>query len=250
MPHEPRELFGDVVVGPPSARSRRSSVALASGLAHMVAVLALLIVPLVATDALPHPNTVIQYFAPPDVTPIVLPPPFAPARVERLTPAPTVVEPTATPQTPESVAPLVAPTGIADETGPEGGGSRGGGTSDIAPPGFVPGAGSGVGVVTEPPAPPQAPVRLHAGITAPQKIADVRPVYPAIAQQVRVQGVVIIEATIDTQGNVIAARVLKSVPLLDQAALDAVRRWKFTPALLSGVPVPVIMTVTVNFQLQ
>ena len=65
-----------------------------------------------------------------------------------------------------------------------------------------------------------------------------------------VQGVVIIEATIGPDGRVKDAKVLRSIPLLDQAALDAVKQWTFTPTLLNGVPVPVIMTVTVNFTLQ
>ena len=76
------------------------------------------------------------------------------------------------------------------------------------------------------------------------------PVYPQIAQSARVQGVVIIEATISPTGKVTDARVLRSIPLLDQAALDAVRQWEYTPTTLNGVPVPVIMTVTVNFTLQ
>jgi len=75
-------------------------------------------------------------------------------------------------------------------------------------------------------------------------------VYPALARAVRVQGLVIIEATIDEKGNVESARVLKGEPLLNQAVLDAVRLWRFTPALLGGVPVPVVMTVTVDFRLQ
>jgi periplasmic protein TonB len=62
--------------------------------------------------------------------------------------------------------------------------------------------------------------------------------------------VVIIEATIDPSGHVSDTRVLKSIPLLDQAAVDAVRQWEFTPTNLNGVPVPVVMTVTVNFSLQ
>ena len=74
--------------------------------------------------------------------------------------------------------------------------------------------------------------------------------YPPIAQSARVQGVVIIEATIGPNGTVQEAKVLRSIPLLDAAALDAVQQWQFTPTLLNGVPVPVIMTVTVNFTLQ
>ena len=61
---------------------------------------------------------------------------------------------------------------------------------------------------------------------------------------------VIIEATIGADGKVIDTKVLRSVPMLDQAALDAVRQWEFTPTLLNGAPVPVVMTVTVNFKLQ
>src|SRR5207244_9090148 len=74
--------------------------------------------------------------------------------------------------------------------------------------------------------------------------------YPAIAQSARVQGVVIIEATIGPNGAVQEAKVLRSIPLLDAAALDAVKQWEFTPTMLNGAPVPVIMTVTVNFTLQ
>jgi protein TonB len=101
-----------------------------------------------------------------------------------------------------------------------------------------------------PPPPPPAPVRVGGNIRAPQKTRNVSPVYPQIAQSARVQGVVIIEATISPSGKVQDARVLRSIPLLDQAALDAVRQWEYSPTLLNGVPVPVIMTVTVNFTLQ
>ena len=65
---------------------------------------------------------------------------------------------------------------------------------------------------------------------------NVNPVYPPIAQSARVQGIVIIEATIGPDGRVKDAKVLRSIPLLDQAALDAVKQWQFTPTLLNGVP--------------
>jgi len=83
----------------------------------------------------------------------------------------------------------------------------------------------------------------------PTKTKDVAPVYPPIAQSARVQGVVILETLIGANGRVEDARVLRSIPLLDQAALDAVRQWEFTPTLLNGNPVPVIMTTTVQFSL-
>ena len=93
-------------------------------------------------------------------------------------------------------------------------------------------------------------MRVGGNIKQPTRIKDVKPIYPAIAQSARVQGVVIIEAIIGTNGKVQDAKVLRSIPLLDQAALDAVRQWEYSPTLLNGVPVPVIMTVTVNFTLQ
>jgi len=94
-----------------------------------------------------------------------------------------------------------------------------------------------------------APVRIGGQIKAPTKIKDVKPVYPVIAQSARVTGVVTIDATIGQDGKVMDAKVVRSIPLLDQAALDAVRQWEYTPSLLNGVPVPVLVTVTINFTL-
>jgi TonB family protein len=93
----------------------------------------------------------------------------------------------------------------------------------------------------------RAPIRVGGQIKPPVKIKDVPPVYPAVAQSARVQGDVIIEATVGEDGKIADARVVKSVPLLDQAALDAVKQWEYQPSLLNGVPTPVVMTVTVKF---
>ena len=71
-----------------------------------------------------------------------------------------------------------------------------------------------------------------------------------LAQAVRKEGVVILEAVIDARGNVTTVKVLRSIQLLDQAAVDAVRQWRFTPTLLNGEPVPIVLTVTVDFRLQ
>ena len=98
--------------------------------------------------------------------------------------------------------------------------------------------------------PPGAPIRVGGNIKVPAKIQHVSPVYPQEAQDARVSGIVIIEATINVEGSVDTAKVLKSIPMLDQAAVDAVKQWRFTPTVLNGAPVPVIMTVTVNFTLQ
>jgi TonB family protein len=109
-----------------------------------------------------------------------------------------------------------------------------------------------IGCLDAPPASaPDVRVNAEKGIRAPRKTRNVNPTYPDAMQKAGVQGVVILEATISTDGCVRAARVLRSVkPALDVAALTAVSGWRFTPTLLDGVPVPVIMTVTVNFALQ
>jgi TonB family protein len=92
-----------------------------------------------------------------------------------------------------------------------------------------------------------AAVRPGGRIMPPKKIKDVAPVYPALAQSAHVTGQVTIEATIGEDGKVIDAKVVRSIPLLDQAALDAVRQWEYLPTMLNGVPVPVLVTVTVSF---
>jgi|RhiMethySRZTD1v2_1073278.scaffolds.fasta_scaffold00865_12 TonB family protein len=93
------------------------------------------------------------------------------------------------------------------------------------------------------------PVRVGGQVKPPTQTKKVNPAYPPEALANRVSGVVILEAVIGLDGKVVNATVLRSVPLLDQAAIDAVRQWEYTPTLLNGAPVPIIMTVTVNFSL-
>jgi TonB family protein len=92
-------------------------------------------------------------------------------------------------------------------------------------------------------------VRVGGNIQQPTKVKHVAPVYPLEAKEARVSGVVILEARIEADGRVVNARVLRSIPELDQAAIDAVRQWEFTPTLMNGVPTPVLMTVTIQFSL-
>ena len=100
-----------------------------------------------------------------------------------------------------------------------------------------------------PPPPPDSPVRVGGNIRTPTKVRDVKAVYPPAATEARVQGVVIAEVTVGPDGSVKDARVIRSIPLLDQAALDAIRQWQYTPTLVNGVPTTVIMTATVQFTL-
>jgi len=86
-------------------------------------------------------------------------------------------------------------------------------------------------------------------VEPPVKIKDVKPVYPAVAKSARITGTVQVEATIGPDGKVVDTRVVRSVPMLDEAALDAVRQWEYRPSLQNGNPVPSVMTVNVNFVL-
>jgi protein TonB len=86
-------------------------------------------------------------------------------------------------------------------------------------------------------------------VRPPRKIHDVKPVYPPIARAAHLEGIVVIECTIGVDGKVTALQVLQGSSPLTSAATDAVSQWVYAPTLLDGVPVAVIMTVTVNFVL-
>lgn len=240
MPHE---LFGDVADHHAPRSMLRRFLTIFSIALHAVVIAAVLVVQIFAVGPLPVPHrpVIFEELRLVKLVDIPLPPP--PRRVST-DPAPTVSP---------NAAPLQEPTSIRTETGLEG--TRMSVAASDAVVGVERGslgfdAVSTVERVPPPPPPaPQKPVRLHAGMQAPGKIVHIDPVYPAIAQTARVQGIVILEAIIDARGFVKSVSVLRSIQLLDQAAVDAVRQWRFTPALLNGEPVPVVMTVTVNFKL-
>ena len=95
--------------------------------------------------------------------------------------------------------------------------------------------------------PPSAPIRVGGIIRQPVQIKHVAGVLPDAARRAGVHGMVVLEIVIGADGRVETAKVLRSIPLLDQAAIDAVKQWVYEPTLLNGQPVPVIMTATVNF---
>jgi TonB family protein len=88
-------------------------------------------------------------------------------------------------------------------------------------------------------------------VVAPQLIRRVEPAYPEAARRARIEGVVVIEAVVTDRGEVQEARVARGHnPLLDAAALAAVRQWAYEPARVKGSPVRVYVTVTVTFSLK
>lgn len=219
----------------------RGSVPISIGL-HLLVLFVVFVIPLTANLVLP----VITVELPEYVKLAPMPPP---PEVAVSTPRRTI-DTAPAPQT----APTSAPPTILD--GPE--------PPAYAPPaipGAIPGistSGSGLGTsIGEPAAPPppeppkqKGPVRVADLPVPPRKITDARPIYPEIARQARREGTVVMEAVLDTSGRVTQLRVIQSVALLDQAAMDAVRQWRYTPTTLGGHPVSVLMTITIRFQLQ
>ena len=228
----------------PRAARRRWWVLPLSIAAHAGAVIALVVIPLVAYDELPPLPRIAPAFIP--VT----------TQVPRDVP---VVRPAGGPAASRTavLAPVQAAAGIGEERPAPVAGSE---TSGPDIPGAVEGIHGLTGLpsagnLPEPPPPPpppptQEPLRVGQGVSAPRKLVDVSPVYPIIASRARIEGVVVLEAVIDERGHVGRIRVLRSVALLDSAAIDAVKQWRYTPTLLNGVPVPVLMTITVQFFLQ
>jgi protein TonB len=152
-------------------------------------------------------------------------------------PAPTFVEPTSLPE-PEADPVTADAPGIGGCSSPNClvGATLGSGASTGDSSGGI-GEGQPVGRI----------VRASVDVAPPIKLRDVAPVYPDLAKRARVEGVVVIECTIDPSGRIAGARVLSGQPLLDAAALDAVQQWVYRPTLLNGSPVSVLMTVRVRF---
>ena len=204
---------------------------------HVLAVCAAVISPALATDELPAPRTATEFIRVVPLAEPPAPPPRARASATVNSPRP-------------DVPPTDIPIGIAPEPSVEpvnDGFANGGGVIAF---------GNSIEMLTEaappPPPPParQPVVPVGGNIRPPQKVADVAPIYPPIARAAGIQGFVILEAVIAEDGSVRDVRVLRSIPLLDAAAIEAVRQWRFSPTLLNGEPVPIVMTVTVAFRLR
>jgi protein TonB len=239
--HTLDELLSDV-------RRRRGPVGTAASvLAHVALVGAAIAVPLLTDAPLPEASgrAVRAFF----VTPLELapppPPPPPPAPAGRLADK---VEAPPVERADGFVAPIETPVEIVPETGLNLGIEGGvvGGVDGGVPGGVV---GGIIGGLPEaPPAPALKPVRVGGRVREPRKLKGVAPVYPDAARDARIEGVVILECLISPQGRVVEVKVLRSVPLLEEAAVDAVRQWVYTPTLMDGVPIPVLLTVTVRFE--
>jgi periplasmic protein TonB len=218
---------------------------------HVVVISFLVVLPyLWVTEQLPKvPDMLVVVAAMPATPP---PPPPPPRRA-----APNVPEQPRQAQSENpNAAPIDVPTAITPETGVErNSGSDFGVEGGVE--GGIPGGVAGsivMGLPSAPPPPPpaapQKPIRIGGQVTAPALVYRVEPKYPDFAAQAQIEGLVILEATVDTEGRVQSVEVLRSHGLLDQAAIDAVKQWRYSPLVLNGKPFPFILTVTVRFSVQ
>jgi protein TonB len=211
-----------------------------SMLVHGALLSAVLVGPLLLSDSLPAPVSRLQvFFAPPLAVPP--PPPPAAPRAPSASPRRLASAPRPVLAAPVEIPERVLPGEILDPGAADGvpGGVEGG----------VPGGVVGAVVAGLPEAPPPQPVRVGGQIREPAKLRHVDPAYPDVAVRAGVQGIVILECSLDPQGRVVDVRVLRGLPLLTEPAIAAVKQWAYTPTLLDGVPVPVILPVTVRFAL-
>lgn len=245
----PHVRFDSLVQSRPSIRRRwRWLTPSASLLIHAGIIAVLIVVPVLMDDVLPDPDQAVRAFfvSPKGIAPPPPPPPPPAAGVRAVPRAPVVARPA---EPPRFVAPVEVPTEIVPEPGLDLG------TQGGVPGGVEGGVHGGVvgGIVGGLPAeaPQAAPhyMRIGGNLKAPKLVHDVKPEYPLLAQQARVQGFVILEARVGPDGAVQTVRVLRSIPLLDDAAVAAVRQWRYKPLLLNGQPMPFVLSVTVSFRI-
>ena len=210
----------------------------------------LILIPLIYTEALPTQDLMTFLVAPPPPPP---PPPADIAEIlKKIIPkefdAGRLLAPK---EIPEEIAIIDEPpeTAVASIVGGVPGGVPGG-----MPGGVIGGIISSTPLVAPPPPPPKpvTPKRIRVGgnVQKARLIRQPKPMYPPLARQARIQGTVRLEAIIAKDGTIQQLRVVTGHPLLVQAALSAVRRWRYQATVLNGVPVEVATTIDVHFTLR
>ena len=243
---EPDLAFDNLPVTAPAVRPRFGafSAGLSIGV-HILALLGVIVVPLLLDAPLPDQQSEVRAFfaGPLELAPAPPPPPPPPAA--RPEPGP---QSSSSARSAAFVAPAATPAAIPEsalDLGLDGGVP--GGVEGGVPGGVV--GGVIAGLPEAPPPPAAAPVRVGGAVMEPRRLKDVPPAYPEVAVLGHLQGVVVVECVIDPAGRVVNARALRGMPVFDDAAVAAVRQWVFAPTLLNGVPVSIVMDVTVRFRL-
>lgn len=233
-------------------RDTHASATVISAATHVAVIGSVLwVVMFSMSDTLPRVPDMMAFVA---EAPIPSPPPPPPPPAVRPARAAQPSKPVST-TGPTFVAPAEVPVGIQPESGIDpfdGEGGVVGGVEGGIPGGVLGGVLGGMVTEVMPPAPPPPvqPRRVGGDLQAPALIRRVEPEYPPVAVAAKVTGTVILEATVNEAGAVTDVKVLRSILLLDQAAIKAVKQWRYQPLELNGQPVPFILVVTLSFSLR
>jgi periplasmic protein TonB len=242
-------MFDEMVISSPHPKKTNKWWTVLVSTAFQVAFLAILIlIPLIYTEALPKTMMATMLTAPPPPPPP--PPPPVATQIVKVKPQVHLMD------AGKLVAPKVIPKDIKiikEEAEPDMGavgmaGGVPGGVAGGSMGGVLGGVIGGMGA-PPPPKPKSGPLRVGGNVQAAKIINRVQPVYPPLARQTRISGTVRLHAIISKDGTIQQLEVVSGHPLLQQAALDAVRQWRYQPTLLNGEPVEVDTTIDVIFSL-
>ena len=241
-------MFEEMVVSSPKGKkTNKSWTVIVSGIVQAAFLAVLILIPLIYTEALPKASLATLLVAPPPPPP---PPPPPAATIVKVKPQVHLMD------AGKLVAPKVIPKEVKiikeEAEQPDAMGAMGGvpgGVPGGQMGGVIGGVIGGVGGAPPPPKPTQQRIRQGGAVQAAMLVNRVQPQYPPLARQTRISGTVRLHAIISKDGSVQQLEVLSGHPLLVQAALDAVRQWKYRPTTLNGEPVEVDTTIDVIFSL-
>ena len=244
-------MFEEMVVSSPNpTKTKKPVTVLLSAVFQLVFLGILILIPLIYTEALPKTMMATMLTAPPPPPPP--PPPPAAVQVVKVRPqvhlmdAGKLMQPKVIPKEVKIIKEEAEPDmGAVGAVGGVPGGVAGGSMG-----GVLGGVLGGVGTAPPPPKPkPTGPVRIGGNVQAAKLVNRITPIYPPLARQTRISGTVRLHAIISKDGSIQQLEVMSGHPLLQQAALDAVRQWRYQPTLLNGEPVEVDTTIDVIFSL-
>ena len=244
-------MFDEMVVSSPNpTRTKKPMTVVLSAVIQIAFLGILILIPLIYTEALPKTMMATMLTAPPPPPPP--PPPPAAVQVVKVRPqvhlmdAGKLLQPKVIPHDVKIIKEEAEPDpGVVGAVGGVPGGVAGGSMG-----GVLGGVIGGIGTAPPPPKPkPTGPVRVGGNVQAAKIVNRVQPVYPPLARQTRISGTVRLHAIITKDGTIRELEVLSGHPLLQQAALDAVRQWRYQPTLLNGEAVEVDTTIDVIFSL-
>jgi len=242
-------MFEEMVVSSPRGKKTNKPWTVVLSMVVQVSFLAVLIlIPLIYTEALPKASLATLLIAPPPPPPP--PPPPAATQIVKVKPQVHLMD------AGKLVAPKVIPKDVKiikeEAEQPDAMGAMGGvpgGVPGGQMGGVIGGVIGGDGAAPPPPRPTQTRIRQGGAVQAAMLVNRVQPQYPPLARQTRISGTVRLHAIISKDGSVQQLEVVSGHPLLVQAALDAVRQWKYRPTTLNGEPVEVDTTIDVIFSL-